>query len=237
MVILYESGCRIGELLGLRIKHIKHVQPGIQIMVDGKTGPRRIRLISSEPHLTEWINKHPEAKNLEAPLWLSRNVRTLGYTTVHTLLNRLSKKAKIIKKINPHLFRHSRATFLENHLTESQMKEYLGWVQASKMAGIYVHLSGRDVDGAILKLHGIEPETRKKDRGILKPRNCPRCDLNNPSTNSYCSQCGMPLDEKSMIKLVERDMQRKRADEKLDELVQEPEFREIFLRKIEKLKG
>jgi len=35
------------------------------------------------------------------------------------------------------------------------MKEYLGWVQSSDMASVYVHMSGRDVDKALLTLHGI----------------------------------------------------------------------------------
>jgi hypothetical protein len=43
------------------------------------------------------------------------------------------------------------------------MKEYLGWTQASEMAAVYVHLSGRDVDSALLKLAGKEvPETERE---------------------------------------------------------------------------
>ena len=34
------------------------------------------------------------------------------------------------------------------------MKEYFGWTQASDTAAVYVHLSGRDVDSALLKLAG-----------------------------------------------------------------------------------
>ena len=36
--------------------------------------------------------------------------------------------------------------------TEAQMKEHFGWVPGSYMPSTYVHLSGKDVDGAILKV-------------------------------------------------------------------------------------
>lgn len=42
------------------------------------------------------------------------------------------------------------------------MKEFFGWVQASNMASIYVHLSGRDVDNALLKVYGIQNTKENK---------------------------------------------------------------------------
>lgn len=44
---------------------------------------------------------------------------------------------------------------MANYLTEAQMNDYFGWVQGSGMPSVYVHLSGRDVDDAILKANGI----------------------------------------------------------------------------------
>ena len=44
---------------------------------------------------------------------------------------------------------------MANYLTEAQMNVYFGWVQGSDMPSIYVHLSGRDVDYAILKANGV----------------------------------------------------------------------------------
>lgn len=35
------------------------------------------------------------------------------------------------------------------------MNVYFGWVQGSGMPSIYVHLSGRDIDDAILKANGV----------------------------------------------------------------------------------
>lgn len=38
----YESGCRIGEILNLRIRNVGFDQYGATLNVDGKTGPRRV---------------------------------------------------------------------------------------------------------------------------------------------------------------------------------------------------
>ena len=46
----------------------------------------------------------------------------LEYTTLVTNLRRLGKRAGIEKSINPHAFRHSRATNLAKHMTEQEMK-------------------------------------------------------------------------------------------------------------------
>ena len=171
ILILYESGCRIGELLTLRIKNIGFDQYGGILRVNGKTGDRRVRIISSAPALASWMELHPLGKDPEAMLWHSnwrnskkKDPRNLSHGTVYTLLREYAAKAGIRKRIYPHLFRHSRATALANKLTESQMKEHFGWVQGSEMAATYVHLSGRDVDNALLKLQGWHNLRNRKNR-------------------------------------------------------------------------
>jgi len=112
------------------------------------------------------------------------------------------------------------------------MKEYFGWAQASNMAAIYVHLSGRDVDNALLKVYGIENHEQKQE-SVLKPKDCPRCGETNQETNKYCQKCGMPLDQNVVSEIMQRDADRNEADELMDRLLKDQEFKEIFLRKIQ----
>lgn len=237
VALLYESGARIGELLGIHLKDLAFDKHGAVVMVNGKTGPRRIRLVSSVPFLTEWLNKHPLPQHREAPLWVTRDHRNsrLTYGRVRILLLSLRRRARIAKPVNPHHFRHSRATFLANHLTESQMKEYLGWVQGSEMAAVYVHLSGRDIDKAILGLHGLATDDADVTKDETKPKLCPRCEETNQYTNAYCSKCGLPLDEKAGLRLIQRDLERKRADELFDQLLEEDDFKAEFIMRLRKL--
>lgn len=150
------------------------------------------------------------------------------------MMTRIGRRANIKKKLNPHNFRHSRATHLANYLTEAQMKEYFGWIRSSDMAEIYVHLCGRDVDNAILKVHGIT-NNNDEDESKLKPKNCSRCDMQNQATNNFCRRCGLPLNRETMARLTIQDLDRKESDRIMEELIKDDEFREIFLKKGRKI--
>ncbi len=112
------------------------------------------------------------------------------------------------------------------------MKEYFGWVRSSDMAAVYVHLSGRDVDNAILKVHGVT-DNNDKEESKLKPKNCPRCELNNQATNKFCSRCGMPLDKETEIEIM--DIDKNEADRFLNKMLKDERFKVSFLKKAREL--
>jgi len=122
-----------------------------------------------------------------------------------------------------------------NHLTEAQMKEYFGWTQSSKIAAIYVHLSGRDVDNAILQLHGLRPKNVQKEKH-LTPITCLRCKSQNPATHKYCMLCGTHLTEEAASEVFNSDHERKKADSILDKLIDDPEVRAILKKKVKEMK-
>ncbi|MBN2517730.1 MAG: tyrosine-type recombinase/integrase [Candidatus Altiarchaeota archaeon] len=153
--VLYESGARIGEIVTLQLRHVSFDQYGAVLIVNGKTGMRRVRIVDSAPLLAEWIEKlHYKAP--ESPVWVNGQGSRVCYRTVHKMLKQLMKKCSVKKNIYPHLFRHTRATHLADKLTEHQLRVYFGWSGRSDVPSIYVHLSGRDVEEAILRLYGID---------------------------------------------------------------------------------
>jgi site-specific recombinase XerD len=200
VLALYESGCRVGEFLALKIKDINFDEYGAVLLVDGKTGRRRVRIIASAPAVAGWLQVHPIKDNPDAFVWVSMATNYqhewLTYGGLNALLRELAKRSKVAKRVNPHSFRHARATHLANKLTEAQMKELFGWVQASDMASVYVHLSGRDVDHALLELHGLAAKDQKEDK--LKVKVCPRCQEKNSPVAVYCGRCALPLDTRAM---------------------------------------
>jgi len=234
--LLYESGLRIGELLSLMIKNIYFDEYGAKILIpEGKTGMRKIRLVSSVPHLATWIENHPFKDNPESHLWVGIGTRNkndlIGYQNARTLIKNLAKKANIKKRINPHLFRHSRATFIANHFTEAQMNHYFGWVQGSKMPSTYVHLSGRDIDGAVLKLHGLKEHEKIKEE-LLSPKKCHRCEKENPATGKFCLRCGAPLNLETALNVEEK---RKDVDGVMTALLKDPEVLNLLASKMKQL--
>ncbi len=241
--MLWESGGRIGEVGNLKIKNALFDSYGTIITVQGKTGSRKIRLIASTPYLAAWLNAHP-TKAGESPLWINIGTRNhnnaMAYITLRVLLQRLFQKAGIKKRYNPHLFRHSRATFMAHHLTEFQMNQYFGWVQGSGMPATYVHMSGRDVDTAILRMNGMKTEESKDESKIL-PKKCPRCDIINAYESKHCSKCGGILDLKYAMELEEKRKEqeevRSNADTLMNLLMKDPDVQKVLMEKIALLKS
>ena len=175
--LAYETGARIGELLTLTLDGIEWDEHGATVQIFGKTGERKIRIIDSVPLLSAWMREHPKVEEIKfkkgimelvkkdnnALLFCGLNGADPGYAYFRILLYRLGKKAGIKKPMNPHHFRHSRATELSKYLTEAQLCQYMGWVPGSSQTATYVHLSGRDLDSAILKMKGIKIEEDVKD--------------------------------------------------------------------------
>ncbi len=199
---LYESGCRIGELLSLQLKHIEFNGNGVIIQVKGKTGQRRILLVRSVVYLSQWMAVHPAKDNPEAPLWVAvrgkkKFNRPWCYSTINILLKRLAEKAQITKRVHFHAFRHARATDLASKLKEQQLKVYFGWTNDSRMTGTYVHLAGEDLDDDILRINGIKPKQKEKVESVIKT--CPICNERNDKSWNFCRRCGSTLNSSQMF--------------------------------------
>jgi integrase/recombinase XerD len=169
---LYDSGCRIGELLTLKIKNVQFDEYGGVLLVAGKTGQRRVRITHSVPRLQTWIEQHPLRDQPEAFVFCSLSNRRRGtqlnYEPISRSFKKLKKRAGVTKKINSHAFRHARATLLAQHLTDAQLKQHFGWRADSRMASVYIHLSGKDLDPTLARLAGLnaeQPPSIKKHNG------------------------------------------------------------------------
>ncbi len=89
------------------------------------------------------------------------------------------------------------------------------------MASTYVHMSGRDIDNAILQVHG--KQSKEAIAPQLTEKVCPRCRYGNGIDFLHCKQCGAPLDPETLMKSDEA------ANEMRDfaiELAKHPEFKD-----------
>jgi len=146
ITVMTEGGYRIGEILTAKIKNIELSDYGCKIIVEGKTGWRNPLLIKSATLLKEFIKN----KNKEQLIF------DFSYNQALGLMKRLGKRAGVAKCINQQIIRSSAATRDASWLTDSQLCLKYGWRQGSKTSRIYVRMSGRDLDFAILKMNGIE---------------------------------------------------------------------------------
>src|SRR3989344_1411189 len=205
IAVIWESGARVSEVGTLQSKDVVFDEFGCKIMVTGKTGMRRVRLVNSAADLLDWLNKHPDNDGQNSWVWVNietNRLEQMGHRYIMKMLKQTAKRAGIKKPVNPHNFRHSRATYMAQFLTEAQMKEYFGWTQDSKMAAQYVHLSGKQVDDAILRMHGLVKEDKLED--TLKRMPCPRCKELNDTNNKHCGKCWLPLTQQGAIEAEEK---------------------------------
>jgi integrase/recombinase XerD len=68
---------------------------------------------------------------------------------------------------------------------------FLGWSPASIRPATYVHLSGKNMDDAVLRIYGIKKD--ENDTEFLKPGVCPRCRELTAVNTKFCYKCGLPL--------------------------------------------
>ena len=119
----YESGARASELLDLKVSDIKFDEYGAVVMLKGKTGQRRVRLVSSVGDIKTWLNNYPKKIDENTPLFCTlRGDMSMVSSSLNFIIKKISKRAGIEKRVFPHLFRHTRATHLAKHLSDQQMK-------------------------------------------------------------------------------------------------------------------
>ena len=217
-----ESGARVGEIGTMQIKHVSFEKYGARITISGKTGMRKILVVSSSSLLQRWINEHPKNDDPNACLWYNPQGEFLCYNRITAILKLAAKRAGIKKRIHPHLLRHSRATQLASIMSEASMKQYLGWVQGSSMAAIYVHMSGKDTDKAVLQANGIVIENESKESSFA-PSKCVRCESPNPPINKFCKQCGLVLNKEEANEILKKDIKHEEMNTLMTRILKDPE--------------
>jgi integrase len=201
LFVLYESGARVGEFVGIRLKDIESEDGTTTIRLEGKTGERRVPIFDSTRDLNHWLEHHPFKDDPEAALWIGKlsgkEAITISY--VEYLIVEYVKKTGIAKPITPHSFRHSRATHLAPILKEPEMRIFFGWSRNSNMPSYYTHLANADVIKKLNEINGKLPT--KKPENPLEPKLCKWCNLENSASARFCNRCARPLDETAAVQL------------------------------------
>ena len=234
IMVLWDSGCRLGELVGLNIRDIKFDNYGAQVHVTGKTGTRPVRLVDAVPYIQDWLRLYPVKDHLgnakkDAPLFCTSlrykgEYRRLTDHRIQMMLKQLAKEANVSSNIHPHAFRHTRATEFSKQLPETALRKVFGWTASSNMPEVYVHLSGRDVDECVLKMHGLLDEEMVDENG-LSVWKCPRCETLNAVDDGMCRKCGLIVDRSISEEI---DQQKVNMSQMLTQMMKSPEFVELL---------
>ena len=203
--MMFEGAFRPGELLNLRVGGIEFKDNYILVSTTGKTGKKRVPLVYSLKPLLEWLAKHPQRDEPKAYLWYSHTSRQkrISYRYLREILKRCTKEAGIKKRVWSYLIRHTQLTLLAKKLSDQTLCVFGNWSPGSRMPARYVHLSGKDVENALLELHGIK--TTDENPTTIRLKVCPRCKEQNTPDSLRCSKCGFILDERLLAKTAQSD--------------------------------
>lgn len=208
-----EAGTRAKELLSLQIKHVIFDEYGAVISVDGKTGARKIRIVSAVPDLLKWINAHPYRNDRNHALFIStHSERFMGNALSYHAFNRRLKKrcrqAGIDKRMYSHLFRHKEITDLAGKLKESESRIRHGWSRTSNMPARYTHMNNEDLDNKMLQIMGVKKKEVEEETSIIE---CQFCHVKYPKDTLYCESCAKPLDVVEAERLEKQQLEDNKA--------------------------
>jgi integrase/recombinase XerC len=160
MELLYSSGLRLAELVGLDIISLDLADRTVRVL--GKGEKARIVPVGTEATaaLRHWLKERVSiAKSDETALFVGRSGERLGRRAVQTRVAYWARRQGVSMRVYPHLFRHSFAS----HLLESGgdlrgVQELLGHADIATTQ-IYTHLDFQHLARIYDKTH---PRARKK---------------------------------------------------------------------------
>ena len=144
--MLYSTGCRISELLGIRVQDCMPLNS--DIVITGKGSKERVVYLGAHAQaaLHEYIQKRDaylRIKNICDPQQLLINLRggRLTRRGASKIIHNRSLQLPAAKNISPHTFRHSFAThLLDDGADIRAVQELLGHAQLTTTQ-IYTHVS------------------------------------------------------------------------------------------------
>jgi tyrosine recombinase XerC len=162
--LLYASGLRVSELVGLTLEQID--LESNEIRVWGKGSKERMVLMGQpaaealKDYIKEGRARLRGEKKTKA-LFLDRYGQRLTERSVQRLLNQYAKKAGIGKRVHPHLLRHTFATHLLDGGADLRVvQELLGHARLTSTQ-IYTHVTKGQARKVYLAAHPLARE--KKD--------------------------------------------------------------------------
>jgi integrase/recombinase XerD len=154
---LYSCGLRVSELTGLQLSNI-HFKEGY-LKVIGKGDKERLAPIGGRAikYLTLYINEvrnhQTIKKGHEDFVFLNNRGAKLTRVMIFLIIQKLTEKIGLRKKISPHTFRHSFATHLiEGGADLRAVQEMLGH-ESITTTEIYTHLDKEYLRSNIIQFH------------------------------------------------------------------------------------
>jgi len=236
--VLYESGCRIGELGRLQWKDVIFDEYGVKLyLTDNKTKKRRYsRLTLAASYLATWKVEYPGSPTGDNLVFIAQTGARLEYNAFLRILQRTGKAAGITKNVHPHILRSSRITHMvAQNYQESVIKQSMWGNLKTDMFETYVKLGEGDIDAEYLEKAGVV--VKKDTADELKGRPCPNCHEVNAPTFDHCYKCGWALSPEAIARTSDLKEQIEKLDayQMLEAMRDQPDLFDSFLKNFDQL--
>jgi integrase/recombinase XerD len=133
---LFETGIRVGELVSIQVSDISFTERTIR--VHGKGDKDRLVLFTGD--LGQQLRLH---LNDRTRGFLFESTRLASFSTrrIQQIIRMVAKRAGVSKRIHPHTYRHSMATFLRNQGVPLDVVQLLLGHNDPRTTQIYARLS------------------------------------------------------------------------------------------------
>ena len=158
--LLADTGIRLSELLNLRTGDLQKHGKNSYLLIRGKGEFERLVPVPVlQRRLQRFIERGRQPDTTSDRIFVSRRRRLgldyepLTKSGVEQMLRVVGEKAKVRKRVYPHLFRHSYATWsLRRGMNPLQLMQILGHSSLDMITNVYSHLVPSDAYDAMVKV-------------------------------------------------------------------------------------
>ena len=142
--LLYASGLRVSELVGLTLNRINLTQSTVRVSGKGA----KERLVPFGEEAADWLERYLArgraeilAGRVSEALFPSRRARAMSRQAFWQAIKRYALRAGIDREISPHTLRHAFATHLLNHGADLRVLQMLLGHSDLSTTQIYTHVA------------------------------------------------------------------------------------------------
>ena len=135
--MFYSTGCRVSEMINVKLKDIDFTNKTIRIM--GKSSKERI--VYYGDYASKYLEEYLKKVEVKDYLFINKKQEKLSVSEVELMIKDIMKHISIKTHVTPHTLRHTFATHLLNNGADIKtVQELLGHANLST-TGIYTHIS------------------------------------------------------------------------------------------------
>lgn len=135
--MFYSTGCRVGEMVNIKISDIDFNSKSIKVMGKGS----KERIVYYGDYASKYLEDYLKNKDKKGYLFTNQKGEKLTIEEVEYIVRDIMKHISIKTHVTPHTLRHTFATHLLNNGADIRtVQELLGHANLST-TGIYTHVS------------------------------------------------------------------------------------------------